>query len=229
MACAEACPPGGLPEMRDHALDLVAHFHDWWTRPLDLVVGAAATLVLSPVIACLAIIVRLDSPGPVFFRQERLGLDGRPFRIWKFRSMHHNNNDSHHRVAASAWFAAQPTDGGYKSRRDPRITRVGNIIRKTSLDELPQLFNVLTGEMSLVGPRPGIAYELDHYLPWYFERQRVKPGMTGLWQVSGRASLSAEAMMALDVRYVRERSLWLDIKILVLTVPAVLWRFSEAA
>jgi lipopolysaccharide/colanic/teichoic acid biosynthesis glycosyltransferase len=214
--------------MRIHALHL-AHVDGWWTRPLDLVAGAAATLVLSPVLACIALIVRLDSPGPVFFRQDRLGVNGRPFRIWKFRSMHHNNDDSPHRAAASAWFAAQPTDGGYKSRRDPRITRVGHLLRRTSLDELPQLFNVLSGEMSLVGPRPGIAYELEHYLPWYFERQRVKPGMTGLWQVSGRDHLSAEEMMRLDVRYVRDRTLWLDVKILVLTVPALLGRFAAAA
>jgi lipopolysaccharide/colanic/teichoic acid biosynthesis glycosyltransferase len=214
--------------MRVHALGLGAHLDGWWTRPLDLVVGTAATLALSPVIACLALAVRLDSPGPVFFRQERLGLDGRSFRIWKFRSMYQNNDDSHHRVAASAWFAAQPTDGGYKSYSDPRITRLGRLLRKTSLDELPQLFNVLSGEMSLVGPRPGIAYELDHYLPWYFERQRVKPGMTGLWQVSGRDLLSADEMMRLDVRYVRERTLRLDMKILVLTVPALLGRFAVA-
>jgi lipopolysaccharide/colanic/teichoic acid biosynthesis glycosyltransferase len=214
--------------MRIHALNRVAHMDGWWTRLLDLVVGTAATLVFSPLIACLALIVRLDSQGPVFFRQERVGLDGRPFLIWKFRSMHHNNDESQHRVAASAWFAGQPTDGRYKARRDPRVTRIGHFLRKTSLDELPQLFNVLSGEMSLVGPRPGIAYELDHYLPWYFERQRVKPGMTGLWQVSGRDLLSGDEMMRLDVRYVRERTLWLDMRILVLTVPALLGRFAVA-
>lgn len=214
--------------MREHALYPGARLDGWWTRPLDLVVGIAATLALSPLMACLALLVRLDSPGPIFFRQERLGRDGRSFQIWKFRSMYQNSDDQHHRVAASAWFAAQPTDGGYKSRRDPRITHIGRLLRKTSLDELPQLFNVLSGEMSLVGPRPGIAYELDHYLSWYFERQRVKPGMTGLWQVSGRDLLSADEMMRLDVRYVRERTLRLDLKILVLTVPALLGRVAVA-
>jgi lipopolysaccharide/colanic/teichoic acid biosynthesis glycosyltransferase len=107
-----------------------------------------------------------------------------------------------------------------------RITRVGRFLRRTSLDEIPQLFNVLTGDMSLVGPRPAIAYELTHYQPWYFERQRVKPGMTGLWQVSGRDTVSAQDMMALDVRYVREHTLWLDFRILFLTVPALLGRYS---
>jgi lipopolysaccharide/colanic/teichoic acid biosynthesis glycosyltransferase len=202
---------------------------DLWKRPFDLLVGVLATAALLPVIAFLALVVRLDSKGPVFFRQERLGRDGAPFRMVKFRSMYHNSDDQRHRAAASAWFAAQSTGGGYKSHDDPRITRAGRILRRTSLDELPQLFNVLRGEMSVVGPRPGIAYELDHYLPWYFERQRVKPGMTGLWQVSGRDRLSANEMMTLDVRYVRERSLRLDLQILVLTLPALLGRYAMAS
>jgi len=193
-------------------------------RIFDLVIGAGATIVFLPLMACLALVVRLDSSGPVFFRQERLGRNGVPFQIWKFRSMRHNSDDQQHRTAASAWFAAQPAEGGYKTLADPRITRVGRFLRKTRLDELPQLFNVLRGEMSLVGPRPGIRYELDHYQPWYFERQRVKPGMTGLWQVSGRERVSAKDMMALDVRYVRERTLWLDFRILLLTLPALLGR-----
>ena len=193
-------------------------------RVFDLVIASGATLACLPVIACLAIMVRLDSKGPVFFRQERVGRDGVPFRIWKFRSMRHNSDDQRHRADASAWFAAEPKGGSYKTLSDPRITRAGRFLRKTSLDELPQLFNVLRGEMSLVGPRPGIAYELDHYLPWYFERQRVKPGITGLWQVSGREKVSADAMMTLDVGYVRERNMWLDLKILLFTVPALLGR-----
>jgi lipopolysaccharide/colanic/teichoic acid biosynthesis glycosyltransferase len=225
----EACPPDGLPEMRAQGAYPAARLECRWKRPLDLALGIAAVLALSPLLACLGFIVRLESGGPVFFRQERIGQNGRSFRIWKFRSMHRDSDDHQHRVAASAWFAAQPTNGGYKSGADPRITRVGGFLRKTSLDELPQLFNVLSGEMSLVGPRPGIAYELDHYLPWYFERQVVKPGMTGLWQVSGRDRLSADEMMRLDVRYVRERTLWLDLKILTMTVPALWGRFAVAA
>lgn len=152
-------------------------------------------------------------------------MDGRPFLMWKFRSMYHRSDEQRHRAASSAWFAAQPSGGTYKSLTDPRITRVGRFLRRTSLDEVPQLFNVLRGEMSLVGPRPGLAYELEHYLPWYYERQRVKPGMTGLWQVSGRDRVSAKEMMTLDVRYVRERTFWLDFQILVLTLPALLGRF----
>jgi lipopolysaccharide/colanic/teichoic acid biosynthesis glycosyltransferase len=200
----------------------------WWKRPLDLTAGAVAMLVLLPVFACLAIMIRLDSPGSVFFRQERVGRDGARFRMWKFRSMYRDSDDMRHRAAAEAWFAATPTEGRYKSLSDPRITRVGRFIRRTSLDELPQLFNVLGGDMSLVGPRPAIAYELQHYLPWYFERQRVKPGMTGLWQVSGRESVSAGDMMGLDVRYVRECTAWLDFKILLRTLPALLGRQTAA-
>jgi lipopolysaccharide/colanic/teichoic acid biosynthesis glycosyltransferase len=195
-----------------------------WKRPLDVLVGTGATVALLPVFALLALLIRLDSPGPVFFRQSRVGQDGAPFRMWKFRSMYHDSADVEHRAAAAAWFAAQPTNGQYKSLSDPRITRVGRFIRRTSLDELPQLFNVLRGEMSLVGPRPAIDYELEHYLPSYFERQRVKPGMTGLWQVSGRESVAAKDMMALDIRYVRECTLLLDFKILFWTVPALLGR-----
>jgi lipopolysaccharide/colanic/teichoic acid biosynthesis glycosyltransferase len=201
----------------------------FWKRPFDLFVGGVATVLLLPLIASVALVVLLDSKGPVFFRQERLGRDGAPFRMLKFRSMFHDSDDQRHRAAASAWFAAQSTGGGYKSHEDPRITRAGRILRRASLDELPQLFNVLRGEMSVVGPRPGIAYELDHYLPWYFERQQVKPGMTGLWQVSGRDKLSANEMMTLDVRYVRERSIWLDLRILVLTIPALLGRYTMAS
>jgi lipopolysaccharide/colanic/teichoic acid biosynthesis glycosyltransferase len=230
----EACPPGSPLEspQRDRGSNerVVGHLYssDRWTRPFDLILGAVATIALLPLIAFLAAMVRLDSRGPAFFRQERVGRDGVPFRMWKFRSMFHNSDDQRHRAAASAWFAAQPKGGAYKTLADPRITRVGRFLRRTSLDEVPQLFNVLAGEMSLVGPRPGIAYELEHYLPWYFERQRVKPGMTGLWQVSGRERVSAEAMMTLDVRYVRERTPWFDLKILILTPPALLGRYPMA-
>lgn len=226
----EACPPDSqrdVPRQDLRSVETVpsdAYAQGLWTRPLDLVAGTAVTLVFLPLIALLALVVRLDSGGPVFFRQERLGRHGRPFHMWKFRSMYHKSDDGRHRADASAWFAAQPNGRAYKTLDDPRITRAGRFLRRTSLDELPQLFNVVRGEMSLVGPRPGIAYELEHYLPWYFERQRVKPGMTGLWQVSGRDRVSAKEMMTLDVRYVRERTFWLDLQILLLTIPALLGR-----
>ncbi len=227
----EACPPGSPRDVQRQDLrsettaPSTAYALGLWTRPLDLVAGTAVTLLFLPLIAFLALVVRLDSSGPVFFRQERVGRDGRPFLMWKFRSMYHRSDDQRHRADSSAWFAAQPNGGAYKSLSDPRITRAGRFLRRTSLDEIPQLFNVLRGEMSLVGPRPGIAYELEHYQPWYFERQCVKPGMTGLWQVSGRDRVSAKEMMTLDVRYVRERTFRLDLQILLLTAPALLGRF----
>lgn len=211
----EACPPG------HSSFRAGRQAGRRWKRPLDLTVGVIATLALLPLLAVVGVVIRLDSPGPVFFRQERVGQDGTRFRIWKFRSMRHNSADARHREAAAAWFSAIPTNGHYKSLDDPRITRVGRFIRRTNIDELPQLLNVISGDMSLVGPRPAIAYELDLYLPWYFERQSVKPGMTGLWQVSDREAVSAGDMMAMDVRYVRECSPWLDLKILVQTVPAL--------
>ena len=195
-----------------------------WKRALDLVVGGVALIVLLPAMAVLAILVRLDSPGPAIFRQQRIGLGGATFSIWKFRSMVVGNDVELHRDATAAWYAAVPVAGSYKVEDDPRITRVGRFLRRFSLDELPQLFNVVRGDMSLVGPRPSIEYELSLYEPWYFDRFRVPPGMTGLWQVSGRDQTSAPAMMKLDVEYVRCSSLMTDLKILLRTVPAVLGR-----
>ena len=191
-------------------------------RLLDLVGGGLALLVLSPLMLAIAVAIRLDSPGPALFRQERVGRAGRPFQMWKFRSMYAGSVDQPHRLAAAAWFAAPPRADGYKLRDDRRVTRVGRLLRQSSLDELPQLFNVLRGEMSLVGPRPAIPYELTYYEPTYFARQSVKPGMTGLWQVLGRDHLPAAEMMSLDVRYVREQSLSLDLRILAVTIPALL-------
>lgn len=174
--------------------------------------------------AVIAALIRLDSPGPRLFRQERIGQDGKPFVMLKFRSMYHGSSTEQHRQAVSDWFAGTPGPSGYKSDHDPRVTRVGRVLRALSLDELPQLFNVVKGDMSLVGPRPSLAYERAEYCDWYFEREAVPPGMTGLWQVSGRERLSAAEMVALDVKYVRTCSPWLDLKVLARTVPTVLHR-----
>jgi lipopolysaccharide/colanic/teichoic acid biosynthesis glycosyltransferase len=191
-------------------------------RGLDLAVGGLALAMISPLMLLIALAIRLDSRGPALFRQQRIGRGGEPFWMWKFRSMQVNSGDQPHRSAAEAWFAARPAPRGYKIDRDPRVTRVGRVLRHTSLDELPQLVNVVRGEMSLVGPRPAIPYELAFYEPAYFARQAVKPGMTGLWQVLGRDRLPAAEMMSLDVRYVRERSLGLDLWILAMTIPSLL-------
>lgn len=195
---------------------------------MDLLITFPALILLAPLMLLIAVLVRLDR-GPALFRQDRIGLGGRTFQVLKFRSMKWQAPDDEHRKVAEAWFRGSPAPGGgYKDAPDPRVTRLGRILRSSSLDELPQLVNVLRGEMSLVGPRPGIGYELDLYEPWYFERQAVRPGMTGLWQVSGRDRLSAREMMELDVRYVRHCSLGLDLKILALTVPALIGRRKKA-
>lgn len=199
-------------------------------RVIDCVLAAVALVVISPLMLLIALLVKRSSPGPVLFVQERLGRDGRPFRFYKFRSMAHNSDDAIHRQFAAMFIngdkggCAETNEGEevFKLKRDPRITPIGGLLRKTSLDELPQLFNILKGEMSLVGPRPPIAYEIENYQPWHMERLKAVPGLTGLWQVSGRSSVSFEEMVRLDVRYINEWSPWLDLKIVLKTVPVVL-------
>jgi lipopolysaccharide/colanic/teichoic acid biosynthesis glycosyltransferase len=200
----------------------IGHAGGAWKRGLDVVVAVLALVLLSPLFLIAALAVRLDSRGPVLFRQERVGLGGTPFLMLKFRSMRNGASEQAHVDTAAAWFAGTSKVRGYKSNHDPRITRIGRLLRRTSVDELPQLFNVLRGEMSVVGPRPAIPYELAHYKGWYFQRFATRPGMTGLWQVSGRELRSAAEMMDLDVRYVRSCSLGLDLLLLLLTVPALL-------
>lgn len=187
-------------------------------RIMDIVGAAAALLIAAPLMLPVALAIKLDSPGPVFFRQYRLGKDGRPFLFYKFRSMTVAAPD----VRDSLLEQNEASGPVFKIRRDPRITRVGRIIRKCSIDELPQLMHVLTGEMSLVGPRPPIPAEVERYEPWQTERLAVKPGLTCIWQVSGRSDVSFDDWVRLDIQYVRTRNLWLDIKLLLLTIPAVL-------
>ena len=193
----------------------------WWKRPLDLLVGMPLLLVALPLIGALALVIVLESPGPALFCQERIGRDGRHFPLWKLRTMQTRCQDEPHRLAALDWFVGRAHEHSYKTLSDPRITRIGRWLRRFNLDELPQLFNVLRGEMSLVGPRPAIPYELALYQPTYWDRLRVPPGMTGIWQVTRRDRLSAAEMIALDLRYVSEASLWLDLKILARTGPAL--------
>ncbi len=196
-------------------------------RALDLALSAALLAVLSPLLALIALAVRLDSRGPVLFRQCRVGRDLEPFTVNKFRTMHDGvGHDTHRDFVLGLIAGEQPErpDGGprFKLVGDERVTRLGRLLRRSSLDELPQLWNVLRGEMSLVGPRPPIPYEVEHYPAHWFARFAVKPGLTGLWQVSGRSDLTLEQMVALDVEYSERRSLWLNLSILVRTVPAVL-------
>jgi lipopolysaccharide/colanic/teichoic acid biosynthesis glycosyltransferase len=203
-------------------------------RVLDIVVAAICLLVLAPVLLVIAVAIRLDSPGSVIFRQRRVGRDLVPFTVNKFRTMRADAGHDAHRAYVLRLIAGQAEayragdEPVYKLAEDDRVTRLGGFLRRSSLDELPQLWNVLRGDMSLVGPRPPIPYEVDHYPPHWFRRFVVKPGVTGLWQVSGRSQLTLEQMIALDCDYVRRRSLWFNVAILVRTVPAVLRRQGAA-
>lgn len=192
-------------------------------------------VVLVPLLGAIAVLIRLDSSGPVLFRQRRVGRDAEPFMVNKFRTMQHGATHERHREFVLGLISGdEPCQDGdhtpktgasgpyYKMVSDPRVTRFGRLLRRSSLDELPQLWNVLCGQMSLVGPRPAIPYEVEHYPAHWFARFEVKPGITGLWQVSGRSEVTLEEMVKLDVEYARRRSPWLNLWILVRTVPAVL-------
>jgi lipopolysaccharide/colanic/teichoic acid biosynthesis glycosyltransferase len=196
-------------------------------RALDVALSVVLMILLTPLFALIALAIRLDSRGPLLFRQRRFGRNQKPFVVTKFRTMHHGVGHETHRTFVLGLIAGdhpERPDGGpqFKMVDDERVTRVGRLLRRSSLDELPQLWNVLRGDMSLVGPRPPIPYEVEHYPPHWFARFAVKPGLTGLWQVSGRSELALEEMIALDVEYSTRRSLWLNLWILVRTVPAVL-------
>jgi exopolysaccharide biosynthesis polyprenyl glycosylphosphotransferase len=198
-------------------------------RTSDLIIAALASLLLLPFWLLFALLIKLDSRGPVFYKQERVGMDGRVFLFYKFRTMRPNAGDASHREFQRRYIAGQPevrpgSDGRpvYKLQTDPRITRVGRWLRRLSLDELPQLLNVLRGDMSVVGPRPPIPYEVESYELWHRKRLDMKPGMTGLWQVSGRNRLPFEEMVRLDLFYIENWSLLLDVKIILRTLPVML-------
>ena len=193
-------------------------------RTFDLIVAALTIAILFPVWVCIALLIKFDSRGPVFYTQERVGMDGRLFLLYKFRTMQAGADSQLHREYQRAFIAgrAEANVGNenkpaYKLTSDPRITRVGKLLRRTSLDEVPQLLNVLAGDMSLVGPRPPIPYEVEAYELWHRKRLDMKPGLTGLWQVSGRNRLPFEEMVRLDLFYIENWSLLLDLKIILRT------------
>jgi len=194
---------------------------------VDTIVAVAALVVLMPLVPFIALLIKLDSKGPVFYKQTRYGKDGKPFKAWKFRTMVENAD-----VVLKEYLAKHPElkeewDKDQKLRNDPRVTCLGKFLRKTGLDELPQIFNVIKGEMSVVGPRPIVQDEIKKYGKCYSLYTKVKPGITGLWQVSGRNDVSYEERVALDAYYVRTWSVWLDLYILARTVPVAL--FGEGA
>lgn len=187
-------------------------------RTLDILVAAAAIAVLLPVFILVALTIVVTNPGPVLFSQARCGQGGRAFRLLKFRTMITDAERIRHELA----HLNEMSGPMFKVRLDPRVTRVGRFLRKFSVDELPQLFNVLRGDMTLVGPRPSIVAEVDAFTDHQRRRLDVKPGLTCLWQVSGRSDLGFDEWVALDLQYIEQRSFWLDLRILVRTVPAVL-------
>jgi lipopolysaccharide/colanic/teichoic acid biosynthesis glycosyltransferase len=201
---------------------------DAFKRVLDITASAILLALLLPLLLVIAALVKLTSPGPVLFRQRRIGQSARPFTMLKFRTMKANAEHSVHQKFVTDFIrsGSQPQQPGdstvFKITDDPRVTRVGRFLRKTSLDEFPQFWNVLTGDMSLVGPRPPLQYEVEQYRSWHWRRVlEAKPGVTGLWQVAGRSRTTFDEMVRLDLRYVRSRSLWTDLKILLATPRAV--------
>jgi lipopolysaccharide/colanic/teichoic acid biosynthesis glycosyltransferase len=209
-------------------------------RGFDVVVAAAALILLSPIFLAVAFTVRITSRGSVLFRQTRVGLNGQPFTMLKFRSMKTDTPTDIHNKYTREWIygrSGSPDNGSnganaadpapiqsdiHKLTDDPRITSVGRFLRATSLDELPQFWNVLRGDMSIVGPRPALPYEVDRYTEWHKRRLTVLPGITGAWQVSGRSNLAFDEMVALDVDYIEQWSIGRDFELMLRTVPTVL-------
>ena len=210
-------------------------------RVLDILIAGVALVLSFPLGLVIAIAVMVDSPGPAIFRQLRVGAkradptsatewNHPPLILYKFRTMHQNSDSSIHRAFMQAFIkndqpALTTLQGGHTDTKklvdDPRVTRVGRLLRRTSLDELPQLWNVLKGDMTLVGPRPAIQYEVDEYASWHFRRLNAKPGLTGMWQVTKRSAADFDEMARLDIWYIEHQSLWLDLKILAKTVYVV--------
>jgi lipopolysaccharide/colanic/teichoic acid biosynthesis glycosyltransferase len=225
--------------------------HQIVKRVMDVLISLVTLPVTLPLMALIAIAIRLDSPGPAFFIQERVGKGGRLFRMFKFRTMKHRLDDSPHRdfmkafvngrvggdkhngngnfqyAFVKAFIDPRPSHNGngktYKPFKDSQVTRVGRLLRKTSLDELPQIINVLKGEMSLVGPRPNVAWEVEEYKPWHYERLEVLPGITGLAQVMGRSSINFDTIARYDIEYVEKQSVLFDLKILWWTFATVVY------
>ncbi len=197
-------------------------------RSVDVFVSIFVLVAGFPFFLAIAIFIKLTSRGPVFFKQERIGENGKPFILLKLRTMKTDADDSHHKEFCKQFIEGkldsekEEDEQVYKIVDDPRITGIGRFLRKTSLDELPQFINILRGEMTLVGPRPPLRYEYEYYDNWHKLRLKVRPGLTGLWQVSGRSSVSFQEMVMLDLYYIENWSMMMDIKIVLKTVPVML-------
>ena len=189
-------------------------------RATDILIASLILLLLLPVIPIIVLLIKLDSPGPILFKQKRVGKNGREFDFYKFRSMHVGAEN----VIASLRPLSGVDGPVFKLKEDPRVTGPGRFLRRSSLDELPQLLNVLKGDMSIVGPRPNLPSEVSQYLPWQRRRLDVTPGITCYWQIAGRSHIGFQEWMRLDLEYIRNRSLVTDVKIMLKTIPAVIAR-----
>ena len=189
-------------------------FYEICKRAIDIIGAISGLLLLSPVIVIVACAIKFTSKGPIFFSQKRVGKNGKIFDMYKFRSMVVNAEELKEKLAHQNEMSGPM----FKMKDDPRVTKIGKFIRKTSLDELPQLWNVLKGDMSLVGPRPSLPKEVKQFEKWMYKRLTVKPGLTCYWQVSGRNNIDFEDWMKLDISYVEDRNLWIDIKLIFKTV-----------
>ncbi|HYR88197.1 MAG TPA: sugar transferase [Terriglobia bacterium] len=198
-----------------------------WKRALDLAVSSAALVVLSPLLLLIAGVIKAVSPGPAFLKQERVGRYGKIFSLWKFRTMRHGADTGLHENHLNRLIATDSPMIKLDVNKDPRIFPFGRIIRRLYLDELPQLINVFRGEMSLVGPRPCMPYEVQHYKLWQMRRFDAVPGMTGLWQVSGKNKTTFNQMIHLDIFYATRVSFLMDIRILLRTIPSILAEIME--
>lgn len=236
-------PPHQLKKAENSSIDLVqnapedpylisrnldisqVHPFQWLLkRGMDYSLGLFALMIFAPMMLLIAIFIVLDARGPILFKQKRVGLNGKEFNMFKFRSMY---PDAEKRLK-ELLEKNESSDGMFKMKNDPRITRVGHYLRKYSLDELPQIFNVLRGEMSLVGPRPPLVRELEFYKPWHYVRFASLPGMTGMWQVSGRSEIKEfDDVVKLDYQYIDKWNILLDIRLIFKTIPAVL--FADGA
>lgn len=228
--------PDTIGSTKDYAVpqSQSSSFSLFLKRVLDVSSALFVIIFGMPFYLLIAALIKLTSTGPVLFVQDRIGQDGVPFKFYKFRTMVQNNDQEMHKQFATNFIKGNvmdetnPSNGQqvYKIVNDPRVTPIGRFLRRTSLDELPQFINVLKGEMSLVGPRPPLSYELAHYKEWHKKRLFAKPGLTGLWQVSGRSTVPFEEMVALDLYYIENWSLLFDLKIILRTIPVMFFGFG---
>ena len=217
----ESMPPAAMPVAEDLRFQVPAsRTYRAFKRLLDVGLAVAGLTLLLPLVPLIVVLIKLDSRGPVVFAQRRVGQAGHLFTCYKFRSMVHNAESMKSDLAN----LNEATGPAFKIRRDPRITEIGAFLRRSSLDEVPQLVNVLLGHMSIVGPRPQIPAEVELYEPWHRRRLEVKPGITCLWQIAGRSHIGFDEWMRLDLQYVRRRSVQLDLWIVLRTLPAVIAR-----